>query len=244
MKHEKDMTNEVGDGIVAENANWSFKGKVVDTFSEHVKRSVPLYDVGHDVVCKLSDYFINDNSICYEIGTSVGDLLGKLVQHNQHKRNVKWIGIDIEKDMIKKARKNLSGTKNVSLEVADVVFYEFEKSDLIVSYYTIQFVPPKFRQEVINKIYEALNWGGAFLLFEKVRGPDARFQDIVTTLYNDYKLEQHYTPEEIVTKVRSLKGILEPFSTGGNMDLLKRAGFVDIMTIMKYICFEGFFAIK
>jgi len=28
------------------------------------------------------------------------------------------------------------------------------------------------------------------------------------------------------------------------MDLLKRAGFSDIMTIMKYVCFEGFLAIK
>ena len=30
----------------------------------------------------------------------------------------------------------------------------------------------------------------------------------------------------------------------GNLDLLKRAGFVDIMTVFKYICFEGFLAIK
>jgi tRNA (cmo5U34)-methyltransferase len=49
---------------------------------------------------------------------------------------------------------------------------------------------------------------------------------------------------EVLGKQRSLKGVLEPFSTQGNIDLLKRAGFVDIMTIMKSICFEGFLAIK
>jgi tRNA (cmo5U34)-methyltransferase len=38
--------------------------------------------------------------------------------------------------------------------------------------------------------------------------------------------------------------VLEPFSTQGNLDMLKRAGFVDVMTIMKYVCFEGFLAIK
>jgi len=86
--------------------------------------------------------------------------------------------------------------------------------------------------------------GGAFILFEKVRAPDARFQDIMQTLYTDYKLEQNYTPEEIISKTRSLKGILEPFSTQGNLDLLKRAGFVDVMSVYKYICFEGFIAIK
>ena len=97
---------------------------------------------------------------------------------------------------------------------------------------------------MIRRIYEALNWGGAFLLFEKVRGPDARFQDFMTAVYTDYKLERGYLAEEIVEKSRSLKGILEPFSTQGNIDLLKRAGFIDIMTILKFACFEGFLAIK
>ena len=45
-------------------------------------------------------------------------------------------------------------------------------------------------------------------------------------------------------KTRSLKSVLEPFSTLGNLGLLKRAGFKDIVTIQKYICFEGLLAIK
>ena len=53
-----------------------------------------------------------------------------------------------------------------------------------------------------------------------------------------------YTPDDIITKSRSLKGVLEPFSTQGNVDLLKRSGFVDINTVQKYLCFEGFLAIK
>jgi tRNA (cmo5U34)-methyltransferase len=81
-------------------------------------------------------------------------------------------------------------------------------------------------------------------LFEKVRGADARFQDMMTAIYTDFKLDQGYNPDEIISKSRSLKGVLEPFSTQGNLDLLKRAGFVDVMTIMKWVCFEGFLAIK
>mgnify|MGYP000692191902 CR=1 FL=1 len=81
-------------------------------------------------------------------------------------------------------------------------------------------------------------------MFEKVRGPDARFQDILNDLYTDFKLEQGYSSEEIIGKSRSLKGVLEPFSSQGNLDLLSRSGFVDIMTIFKYFCFEGILAIK
>ena len=81
-------------------------------------------------------------------------------------------------------------------------------------------------------------------MFEKVRAPDARFQDIINTLYLNYKLDQGYTGDNIVSKMMSLKGVLEPFSTQGNIDLLKRAGFLDIVSVQKYLSFEGFLAIK
>jgi tRNA (cmo5U34)-methyltransferase len=81
-------------------------------------------------------------------------------------------------------------------------------------------------------------------MFEKIRAPDARFQDICSGIYTDFKLENGFSAEEIVNKNRSLKGILEPFSVQGNIDLLRRAGFVDIMTVMTYVPFAGFLAIK
>ena len=70
-------------------------------------------------------------------------------------------------------------------------------------------------------------------MFEKVRAADARFQDMMVNLYTDFKIDQGYDNDEIVGKTRSLKGVMEPFSTQGNLDLLKRAGFVDMMTVQK-----------
>lgn len=77
-----------------------------------------------------------------------------------------------------------------------------------------------------------------------MRAPDARFQDLMGTLYTEFKLESGYTPAEIVSKASSLKDVLEPFSTQGNLDMLQRAGFVDVITIFKHVCLEGFLAIK
>lgn len=233
----------VGDSISADNANWTFGGSVADTFDGHVSKSVPLYNEGHDLICRLSDFFLPTDSICYELGSSTGTLTKKLAQRHSN-RNVSFIGLDSEEPMVTKAQSKIGEMSNVSFEVADINSCELQKSDLIISYYTIQFIHPRQRQELISKIYESLNWGGAFIWFEKVRGSDARFQDIWTNIYNDYKLEQGYSPDEIISKQRSLKGVLEPFSTEGNMGLLKRAGFVDIATVMKYVPFAGFLAIK
>jgi tRNA (cmo5U34)-methyltransferase len=233
----------VGDNIDAPNASWNFGGDVPLHFDDHVSRSVPLYHEGHDLIIKLSDFFVSNRSVVYDIGCSTGKLVKDLAYHNREK-DLKIIGIDVEASMAERAREVTSGIKNIEIIAGDVLDVELKKADLIISYFTVQFIRPRVRQLVINKIYESLNWGGAFIFFEKVRACDARFQDIMSSLYVDYKIDRGYHPEEIVSKARSLKGVLEPFSTQGNIDMLKRAGFVDIMSVMKYVSFEGFLAIK
>ncbi len=233
----------VGENINAHNSSWTFAGNVAQTFEQHVAKSVPLYHEGHQLVLGLSDFFLHPNSLAYEIGCSTGLLTQAIAHRNEHK-SIRIEGLDIEEGMIEYASEHYGATPGINFECVDILDKNLEKCDLIIAYYTLQFIKPKVRQLIIDKIYESLNWGGAFLLFEKVRAPDARFQDIMTALYTDYKLDQGYSPEQIVGKSKSLKGVLEPFSSQGNLDLLTRAGFEDITTVMKYVCFEGFLGIK
>lgn len=233
----------VGDGIAAHNARWNFDG-ISDSFCEHVRRSVPLYDEGQELTCRLSDYFVGPGSLVYDLGTSTGMLARKLADWNRGKANVRVIGLDPVASMIDHAQKMHGQRADLEFVVADAVVYEFEKTHLFTSYYTVQFIRPTVRQMLIDRIYERLHWGGAFIMFEKVRAPDARFHDYMSQIYADFKLENGYSEIEVMQKTRSLKGVLEPFSTNGNMEMLRRAGFVDIMTIQKWACFEGFLAIK
>ncbi len=233
----------VGDELRADNANWSFGGDVSEHFDEHVQRSVPFYRSGHELVTHATDFFLPNGSLLYELGCSTGSLLTRLAARHQQK-DVHIVGIDREPDMAARARAKCGDQPNVEVIEGDILEVPLDKADVIIAYYTVQFVLPRVRQQLIDRIYQSLNWGGAFFLFEKVRGPDARFQDMLNALYTEYKLEQGYQSEEIVAKMRSLKGVLEPFSSEGNLGLLQRAGFTDITTIFKYICFEGFLAIK
>lgn len=232
-----------GDGIEARPGGWTFGGSVVKNFDNHIKKSVPGYEEGHDLISNLAPFFLGDNhSKFLEIGCSTG-LLTKKVRQTTERSDVDFIGIDIEKDMINFAIEN-NKFENVKFELADISDYEIFDYSIISSYYTLQFVNPSIRQSVINKIFKSLNWGGAFILFEKVRGPDARFQDIMQTLYTEYKISQGYNEKEIIGKTLSLKGILEPFSSNANIEMLKRAGFKDINLIFKRLSFEGYLAIK
>lgn len=240
MKNRKKLA---GDKIETTGSNWKFDKSVVKVFDKHISSSVPLYDKAHDLIVKMSDYFIKDDSNIIDIGSSTGTLIKSLSQRHLAKSKVRYIGIESEKEMVKASNKKIH-KKNIKFVNKKIENFKLPKNDMISSVYTIQFINPSKRQQIYKKIYNSLNWGGAFFLFEKVRGPDARFQDIITGTYNDYKLDVGYNFEEISIKTQSLRGVLEPFSTNGNLDLLKRAGFKDIMIIFKYICFEGFLAIK
>ncbi len=234
----------VGNDIEAHNADWNFGGSIPDNFAEHVRASIPFYEQGHDLVCQVSDFFCGKESVCYDIGASTGELVRKLALHHARKPEIQWIGVDAEPAMVAKAHERTRNLTNVTVVHDDVRNLAFQRTDLIVAYYTLQFVPPRDRQAVFDKIYQSLHWGGALVLFEKVRGPDARFQDMLASLYTDFKVQNGLTADEIVAKSRSLKGVLEPFSSEGNRGLLTRAGFVDVMPIFRYLCFEGIVAIK
>ena len=87
----------------------------------------------------------------------------------------------------------------------------------MVSYYTIQFIKPKYRQLIFNKIFKSLNWGGGFVFFEKVRGPDARFQDMMTQIYVSLKKRSDIMKNIFIINL-SLRGVLEPFTEKANID--------------------------
>ena len=159
-----------------------------------------------------------------------------------------FLGIDVEKEMISHCiakTKKLDNKTNLEFIQSDITTLELKENnyDLITMVYCLQFIHPKHRQNIINSIYKSLNWGGAFFFFEKVRGPDARFQDYFTHSYNQYKL-MNFDSDEIMSKSVSLTGVMEPFSSEGNNGLLKRAGFKDIAIVFKSLCFEGVLAIK
>jgi len=233
-----------GDNIFKNNSNWSFGGDVFKNFEKHIKKSVPLYSTTHELYLNLTDFFLQDKSNILDIGCSTGNFIGKVYnRHKNNSKNLKYFGIDNTREMVKYCNKKFKKEK-INFKLRNIENFVISKCCIVSSFYTIQFISPKKRQNLINRIYKGLNWGGAFFMVEKVRGPDARFQDILNQVYTEFKLSQGFSEEQIINKSKSLKGILEPFSSKGNLDLLKRAGFKDIVTVFKYANFEGFLSIK
>ena len=239
---------DTGDKIEAGLGEWTFGQGVHKVFNNHIKKSVPAYELAHKTILWMSDPFLTNGSNILDIGCTTGTLLFELAErHNQKKLNLQ--GIDVEEEMINhcksKQKTDKDKYKNISFLEKDITVLDLEKNnyDLVSMIYCLQFIHPKHRQGIINRIYDSLNWGGGFFLFEKTRGPDARFQDYFTHAYHQYKL-LNFKSSEILSKSISLTGVMEPFSSSGNQGLLKRAGFEDVAIVFKALAFEGILAIK
>ncbi len=240
------MSKMLGDKIKASVGAFNFGKNVHKNFEKHILKSVPFYLEGHELITRLSSFFLVNNSIAYDLGCSTGKLVQDIYSYNKDLKNLKIIGFDEESKMINHARKSLSAKKrkNILYIKKNLKNFKLKKCDFVSSYYTLQFIKPKFRQKIFDEIYKSLNHGGGFIIFEKVRGNDARFQDILTQVYHEFKLNQGISKNEIYNKSLSIRGVLEPFTYKANIDFMKRAGFKDINSIMQYGPFAGFLAIK
>jgi len=229
--------------IHSENASWTFGKNIALKFDSHIEKSIPMYKETQWLCNEIADFFVKENCVVYDLGCSTGTYLKSLALRHKSKKQVTFYGVDVVKQMINFAKKK-NYSKNIKYLHKDITKLKMKKNDFTISFFTIQFIKQNYRQTMINKIYKNLNWGGAFFFAEKVRSYDARTQDMMNEIYKEWKLLNGFTDREINAKTKSLKGVLDPFSTKGNNEMLKRAGFSDISSIAKFICFEIFLAIK
>lgn len=235
---------DIGNGINSGVGAFSFNKDVATVFGSHVEKSVPFYKVMHQMVCDLSDWFLIDGNVAYDIGASTGELVEALsIRHLG--RDVDVVGVEASEDMYDIAtEKNLMPNAYfINKDISDPKFC-IENAGLISSVLTMQFIEPKKKLEVFKKIYGGLNNGSAFILFEKVRAENSLVNEIYRELHTDFKIKQGLTAEQTVNKTRSLRGVMFPNTTTELHQLLSNAGFSNIETIFKFNNFIGILAIK
>ena len=103
--------------------------------------------------------------VVYDIGCSTGSFLKQIANRHKSKKNAKFYGIDIVKQMITHAKK-YNKIKNIEFLNKDIKKFKLKKNDFTISFYTLQFINQNYRQTMINKIYKKsqLGWSVFFLL--------------------------------------------------------------------------------
>jgi tRNA (cmo5U34)-methyltransferase len=223
---------------------FSFAGFAPE-FDRYITASIRGYDNLRTDCVGFSQHFIQKNSVVLDIGCSSGELLRSIRDYNQKRYpSVKYIGIDVEGEF--KAQWFQRRVSNVKFKKIDVRKYDgFKNLSVVYSLFTMQFLPERDRLKLVKKIYKGLNDGGAFIFAEKVLCKNAKFQDMLTFMYYDYK-KLSFTEKEIFDKERSIRDQMHLWSEFKLFEMLRSAGFVSSYTQLfwRNHLFVGILAVK
>lgn len=234
----------VDDTISAVPGEWRFNDEVSRAFDSHVRKSVPLYDEIQRMVVELSEYFVSDEGVVYDLGSSTGETLYHLAAHHSGKENLELIGVELSESMIEEARRKIE-SPNVRFRRSNILDIDFSPApDLVTSLFTLQFLRLSERRQLLAQLAGAMVEGGALIMVEKTRGNTAAFEDMWTELYWDFKARQGLTPEQILEKAGSLRGVLNPLTQEENLKLLHQSGFDHVEPFFKWYNWTGFLAVK
>ena len=175
-------------------------------FDEHIEQSIRGYGNLLEDVISLSRYFVEDETNVYDIGCSTGKLRERMLEANKDFCiDAHYIGVEIAEGFFKDLENRAEKIKKdhpwakVQFELEDVRDVDVYDASLVTSIFTLQFMPKRDRQRVIENIYEGLNCGGAYIFAEKTICQNANFQDMITFNYYDYK-RKSFDTDDIMDK--------------------------------------------
>src|SRR5262245_9044127 len=125
--------------------------------------------------------------------------------------------------MVGEAQARRQDVPNAHVVLGDIEELAIDACDFVVSYYTLRFLGRPQRLAVMRKVAVALPTGGAFVVYEKVHEPNSQLQDTMHQLYGDFKLSHGFSAAEVPAKTRSLRAVLEPQTSQGNIRALREA---------------------
>jgi tRNA (cmo5U34)-methyltransferase len=195
-----------------------------DDFDRHIAHSIRGYDNLIEDCVELSQYFVENGTVFCDVGCSTGRTLAAIRTRNQGRApDARYVGLDIEPSF--QQHWTQFAAPNVRFLVQDVLTFEdLTGLSLATSIFTLQFLPERYRRQVCRRIYEGLIPGGAFIVAEKTFAKLPKTQDILNSLYLNYK-RRHFSDEEILDKERSLRDMMKLGREADLIRLLTEVGF-------------------
>jgi len=224
---------------------FEFDEDVASVFDDMLSRSVPFYDEMLKLTTSFALKYLNNNGTVYDLGCSTASTLINISNHIKDKQNITLVGIDTSHAMLNRASQKAKAYGcDIKFIEDDIFNVGFEKSNVIISNYTLQFIRPLQREKLIKKIYDSLEEGSVFIFSEKVITDENILNKQFIDEYYKFKKTQGYSEFEIAQKREALENVLIPYTYEENKRMILDAGFKHFDCIFKWINFSTFIAIK
>lgn len=226
--------------------DFRFDENVADVFPDMIQRSIPGYLSILQTIGDLAADFVTDESNVYDLGCSLGAASMAIARNTGH-CHCNIIGIDSSQAMVERCQRkvqsfSLPNPVVVSCQKAQDV--QIEKASMVVMNFTLQFIPPNDRVELLRKIYQGLNAGGILVLSEKIQHETSRGNELLIDLHHKFKRENGYSELEVSQKRAALENVMLTDTFETHEKRLKDAGFDTVVRWFQCYNFTSMVAVK
>jgi tRNA (cmo5U34)-methyltransferase len=164
----------------------------VPKFDDHIRKSIPTVDAMYDLCHALTHALSQECTRVVDLGCSTG----RFLRDTPKRRNITYVGVDFVDWKWEK-------TPRVTFKEVDALTFlrdgEAKAASVVLSLFTLQFMPFSEREEVVRRVADGLVYGGIFILAEKVHLPSAGVSEVVERNLVEWK-RKNFTDAEILDK--------------------------------------------
>jgi tRNA (cmo5U34)-methyltransferase len=220
-----------------------FDDSVAGVFPDMLRRSIPGYAASIEAIGSLAARYVQPGTNCYDLGCSLG--AASLAMHQGSRaEGVTIVAVDNSEAMVERCREAVSAHDGIEVRQADVRNTAIENASMVVMNYTLQFLDPAARDDIVRGIHSGLVPGGIFILSEKVIDEDSDMDALLVDLHHEHKRRHNYSQLEIARKRAALENVLIPETVASHKQRLASAGFAHTAVWLRYFNFVSIVAIK
>ncbi|MFS2225512.1 carboxy-S-adenosyl-L-methionine synthase CmoA [Pantoea sp. B65] len=226
--------------------DWTFDERVAEVFPDMIQRSVPGYSNIISMIGMLAERFVQPDSRVYDLGCSLGAATLS-VRRNIQVAGCQIIAVDNSPAMVERCRRHIDAFRaDTPVEVieADIRTINIENASMVVLNFTLQFLAPEERQQLLNTIYQGLRPGGALVLSEKFSFADRQVGELLFNMHHDFKRANGYSELEISQKRSMLENVMLTDSVETHKQRLHTAGFEHAELWFQCFNFGSLIAVK
>ena len=226
--------------------DFAFDETVAKVFPDMIRRSVPGYETIIALTGLLAEQYVQPNSQCYDLGCSLGAATLAMRSRIQQPE-CRIIAVDNAEAMTRRCQQHVrEAGEGIDTDVicADIQDVTIQNASMVVLNFTLQFIQPAARLELLQDIYKGMRPGGALLLSEKIVFADAGEQQRMEALHVAFKKANGYSDLEISQKRSALENVLIPDTLEQHQARLHSAGFNSADVWFRCMNFVSLLAIK
>ncbi|MBQ0746947.1 carboxy-S-adenosyl-L-methionine synthase CmoA [Marinobacter sp.] len=226
--------------------DFRFDAAVARVFPDMIRRSVPGYTTIIPMIEVITEQYAQAGSNCYDLGCSLGAST-LAMRHGISFDSCSLVGVDNSEAMIERCEHYIALDDHslpVSLRCENIQETELTNASVTTLNFTLQFVPPEQRTNLLRKIAEATQPGGVLILSEKIRFDSEDEQAVQTRLHHEFKRANGYSDLEISQKRSAIEQVLIPETLEAHKQRLTEAGFDRVLVWYQCFNFVSMMAIK